>query len=127
MTEYDADLVRMGLLMAWGFTIAIVFFHASYNDRHVLFWTIIACMPVLGILIYFLVFYVQGLGGTARRYKLRAERRWEFQLTDKGKKKDPNVLEEEAEQYKIPTLPGHRAEVIDESPPSRDFEEEQQQ
>lgn len=112
MTEagWDAtNLVRMGLVLGYGLTIAIVFVHASYNEQNVLAWTAVACIPGFGFIAYFLFYYVHGIGATARRAKRRAERQWEFELTDKGKKKDPNAPPEEP-----------REKIVTESPLSKD-------
>ncbi len=116
--EHQAELIRMAIIIAYGFTVAIVFIHASYNDRNVLLWTLVAAVPLFGIILYFLIHYVQGVGDAARRQKVHAERHWEFLLTEKGKPKDPNEPDE-PEEPKPRHKPGFRAEVIDESPPSR--------
>jgi hypothetical protein len=112
----------MGIFIAYGFSVATVFIHATYNDRNVLLWTAVGLVPVFGIIFYFLIHYIHGLGDVARRQKIHAERHWEFLLTEKGKPKDPNEPDDEADRKPRHT-PGHRAEVIDESPPSRAYED----
>ena len=113
-TVNDPDLLRVGLMLAWGVSVAIVFIHASYNEQNVLAWTLVALIPGFGFLIYFIAYYVHGLGDTARRAKRKEQRRWEFELTQKGKPRDPNEPVEE---------PGASRKIITESPLSKDIDE----
>ena len=122
MADTQVDFVNMGLLMGWGLCIAIVFLHASFSDRNVLFWTVIAVVPIFGIIFYFLSIYVQGVGDLTRRAKVRKDRRWEFVLTDKGKKIDPNKPKEEPEPERN-RKGGRIHRVIEESPPSQDIKD----
>ena len=63
------------------------------------------------------------MGDAARRAQRKKERQWEFVLTDKGKKKDPNAPEEEEQPNNSSAYPGHMPEIIDESPLSREPED----
>jgi len=111
----------LAIYLGWGLCVAIVFMHASYNDKNVLLSTLLGAVPGLGIIIYFVAYYVSGAGDAARRLKRKKERQWEFVLTDKGKKKDPNAPEEDDDEpNNSPAYPGHMPEIIDESPLSRE-------
>ena len=116
----EIDLLKMGLLAAWGLTVLIVFFHASYGNQNLLVWTIIAiALPGLGMIIYFLFYFMYSVEKTARHARVHQEQHWEFKLTDKGKRIDPNLAEGEKPVYK--PKHGHSKEVIDISPPSQDI------
>ena len=118
--EESFDYMRLILFLGWGICAAIVFMHASYNDKNVLTSAALGVIPVFGIIIYFLVHYISGMGDAARRAQRKKERQWEFVLTDKGKKKDPNAPEEEEQPNNSSAYPGHMPEIIDESPLSRE-------
>ena len=119
-TEY----IKLGLLIGWGVCVAVVFMHATYNARNLLVSLAIGAIPIFGIIIYFLVNYIHGVGNAARRAKMKKDRHWEFVLTNKGKKKDPNAPEDdEDDEYNNSNHRGHMPEIIDESPLSREVDD----
>lgn len=118
--EESFDYVKLVLFLGWGLCAAIVFMHASYNDKNVLTSVGLGVIPVFGIIVYFLAHYISGAGDVARRTQRKKDRHWEFVLTDKGKKKDPNEPEEDEQSNSSSAYPGHMPEIIDESPLSRE-------
>jgi len=116
------DYIKLGLLLGWGLCVAIVFMHATYNNNDLLVSLVIGAIPLFGIIIYFLMHYTHHVGNAARRAKRKQDRHWEFVLTDKGKKKDPNEPEEE-DDYDNSYNSDHNSEVIDESPLSREIDD----
>jgi len=143
--EKAFDLFRLLFMVSWGLTLLIIFFHASYNEQGTFFWALFAIIipgvgylimdkylkgrteftlifPLIVLVIYFMYYFMGGVERAARRARVRSEQRWEFELTSKGMRKDPNAPEGESD-YMKPPHPGHRREVMTESPPSRDAEE----
>ena len=102
---------------------AIVFMHATYNDKNLLVSLVIGAIPVFGIIIYFLMYYTHSAGNAARRAKRKKDRHWEFVLTDKGKKKDPNEPEDKDDDYDDLNNKSHIPVIIDESPLSREVDD----
>jgi len=138
------DLFRLLFTAGWGLAIIIIYFHASYNDQGSVFWAAFALViPGIGFLVidkllhgaseflvllpiavfvaYFSFFYMGGIERAARRAEVHAQQHWEFALTDKGIRKDPNLPEDESGGVSA-SRPGHRREVVAESPPSRESE-----
>ena len=113
----EVDILRFAFLIGWVVSVVIVFFHASHNDQNVLGWTLVAMIPGLGFIAYFMFYYIHGIGSMSRRTKRRVERQWEFELTDKGKPRDPNEPEEG------PDYPGKSKKIITESPFSKEADE----
>ena len=118
-----ADFIKLAFLLGWGLCVAIVFLHATYNDRDLLVSLIIGAIPILGIIIYFLMYYTHGAGNAARRIQRKKDRHWEFVLTDKGKKKDPNEPEDKDDDYDNVNNKNHTPVIIDESPLSREIDD----
>lgn len=117
------DYIKLGLLLGWGLCVAIVFMHATYNDKNLLVSFTIGAIPLFGIIIYFLMHYTHNVGNTARRAQRKKDRHWEFVLTDKGKKKDPNEPEEEEDDLGDSKNSDYNSEIIDESPLSREIDD----
>jgi hypothetical protein len=139
------DLFKLLFAASWGITLLIIFFHASYNEQGVYFWAMFTIIipgvgylimdkylkgqteftlifPIAVLVVYFMFYLMGGVERAARRARVRAEQRWEFELTNKGMRKDPNAPGGESD-YTKPPHPGHRREVMAESPPSREGEE----
>jgi len=91
----------------WGFSIGIVFVHASSNNRSTWFWTLVAFIPFFGILIYFIYYWYKTdtRHGYLRRKKL--ERMGEYIAK-------PRTPREKEEHEQIAILANYRDKEIEE-------------
>ena len=91
----------------WGFSVGIVFVHASSNNRSTWFWTLVAFIPFFGILIYFIYYWYKTdtSHGYLRRKKL--DRMGEYIAK-------PRTLREKEEHEQIATLANYRDKEIEE-------------
>ncbi len=121
MFDDNAELIKLVLTMVYGLSVAIVFFHASYTGRNLLVSLGLALIPFFGFIIYFTMHYVEGAGNAARRAKHQKDMKWEFVLTDKGKKKNPNEKDEETDRIRrLPDI-SKSPHIKEASPPSNDL------
>lgn len=57
LSELAFGMVYVLIFLGWGLSIGLVYTHASTHDRSTWFWVLVASIPILGVIIYFVYFY----------------------------------------------------------------------
>jgi hypothetical protein len=72
--EFISAFLTVALTLLWGLSVALVYFHASTHERSTWLWVLIALIPGIGFISYFLYFYYKNRSTMVLALKRRKER-----------------------------------------------------
>jgi len=90
----------------WGLSVGFVFLHSTTHERSTWFWTLVAVIPILGVILYFSYFYYMGASQRAISRTHSRERMAQMLFR-------PVNIEQRLRQEAIAALGAYRDEEIE--------------